>query len=244
MSSPEPPRLDQIPWSRAAEHFRRDARLILPVGSLLQHGPHLPLGTDSLIVTRLAEAIAARHEIMLAPTLPFGAGSERDREYAGSACLRGPSLRRILNDLVRDWRNQGVMEFILMTAHGFGPHLQALATVVSERARVRVVDLHAIDLSEFLDDHQGGEHAGELATSLVLHLAPERVESGRAEDLDLPPEAVRSLRSGEEPVAPPGSDGLVGFPSRGSARKGRAIFEYLVRHIGNRLASRERTDVG
>lgn len=245
MSAPDrPPRLAELTWRQAAARLRRDPRMLVPVGGLLQHGPHLPLGTDTLIVTRLAEEIARRQDVLLAPTLPYGAGSERDAEYAGSAPVRGKTLHRTLNELVSAWEKHGVEEFVLLTSHGYGPHLQALATVASDAARVRAVDLHAVDLSEYLEGHQGGEHAGEMATSLMLHLAPDLVRREEAEDLDLPPEAVGQLRVGEEPVPPPGSSGVVGRPSLASEEKGRRIFEHLVSFLGERVFARDAAPVG
>lgn len=230
-----PLRLAELTWRRAAERLRDDPRLLVPVGGLLQHGPHLPLGTDTVIVTRLAEAISRRHDVLLAPTLPYGAGSERDAEYAGSAPIRGKTLHRTLNELVSTWEEHGVEEFVFLTSHGYGPHLQALATVASETARVRSVDLHAVDLSDHLENHQGGEHAGEMATSLMLHLAPGQVRMEEAEDLELPAEAVGQLRVGEEPIPPPGSSGVLGRPSLASAEKGERVFDYLVRFLGDRI---------
>lgn len=230
-----PLRLAEMAWPEVARYLREEPRLIVPVGTLLQHGPHLPLGTDTIVVTRLADALSERNGVLVAPVLGYGAGGERDRGYAGTACLEGKTLHRTLNELVSDWEGHGVAEFCLLTTHGYGPHLQALATVASETARVRSVDLHAIDLSRYLDAHQGSEHAGELATSLLLHLEPELVRTDAIEDLELPVETVRGLRAGEEPEPPPGSPGVVGHPSRATAEKGRMIFEHLVEYIGERL---------
>lgn len=230
-----PVRLQDLTWREAAERLREDPRLMVPVGTLLQHGPHLPLGTDSIVVTRLAEALSARHRVLVAPTLPYGAGSARDGEYAGSAPIRGKTLHRTLNELVSSWEGHGVEEFVFLTTHGHGPHLQALATVASDTARVRAVDLHAIDLSDYLSSEHGGEHAGELATSFLLHLAPELVRTGAIEDVELAADDVARLREGEEPVPRPGSSGVVGHPSRASAEKGRRVFEYLVEFLGERV---------
>lgn len=239
-----PVRLLELTWREAAGRIRRDPRLLVPVGTILQHGPHLPLGTDTMIVTRLAEALSARHGVLLAPTLPYGAASDRDGEYAGSAPIRGKTLHRTLNELVSSWESHGVEEFVFLTTHGYGPHLQALATVASDTARVRAVDLHAVDLSDFLDSEHDTEHAGELATSFLLHLAPELVRTEEMEDVELSSEDVASLREGEEPVPRPGSSGVVGHPSRASAEKGRRVFEYLVAFLGDRVFARETSTSG
>lgn len=230
-----PFRLVELTWREAVRAIRSDPRLLVPVGCLVQHGPHLPLGTDIIVVRRLAEEISRRRGVLLAPTIPYGAGSERDAEYAGSAPVSGKTLHRTLNELVSSWERHGFREFVLLTAHGYGPHLQALATVVSETARVRAVDLHAVDLSEFLEVHHGGEHGGELATSLMLHLEPDLVRTEEIEDLELPNEAIARLRVGEEPVPPPGSSGVVGRPSLASAEKGGRVFEHLVEFLGERV---------
>jgi creatinine amidohydrolase len=234
-SSAGPLRLSELSWTEASEHFRRDPRLLVPVGTLLQHGPHLPLNTDTLIVTRLAERLSEEHGVALAPTLPYGVGSETEQAYAGSSCVRGKTLHRMLNELVENWEGQGVEEIYLLTAHGFGPHLQAIGTVVSGRSRIRAVDLHAVDLQAFLDAPHAEEHAGELETSLLLHLAPDLVRKDRVRDMPVEEEALRKLLVGEEPVPLPGSDGVVGCPSRASAAKGREIFEFLVQFLGDRV---------
>ena len=230
-----PERLENLTWTEAAERFRQDPRLILPVGTCMQHGPHLPLGTDAIIINRLAEAIAARHHVLLAPSLPYGTTSRRDAEYAGTASISAKTLHRLLNDLVSSWEAQGMEELVLLTGHGYGRHVYALATVVSETARIRSVDLHAIDLSRFLDSPHTREHAGELATSLMLYLAPHLVRTEAVQDGVLEERVVQGLMAGEEPVPPSGSSGIVGRPSSATAEKGRAIFRYLVDHIGSGL---------
>ena len=234
-----PLRLSDLSWTQASEQFRRDPRLLVPIGTLLQHGPHLPLGTDTVIVTRLAERLSVVYGVVLAPTLPYGVGSETEQAYAGSSCLRGKTLHRLLNELVENWERQGVEEIFLLTAHGFGPHLQAIGTVVSSRSRIRAVDLHAVDLDAYLEAPHAEEHAGELETSLLLHLAPELVCVERIRDVPLEEEELRRRLVGEEPVPLPGSAGVVGRPSRASAEKGSEIFEYLVEFLGERLLCNE-----
>lgn len=233
MPNPEAPHLTELTWTEAADWFRRDPRLMVPVGTCLQHGPHLPLNTDTVIVEAIAAGIAARHRVLVGPTVPFGAVSAPEQEYAGTASLRPKTLHRVLNELVAAWEGHGVREFILLTAHGYGPHVSAMIMVMSERARIRGVDLNAVDLSGLLQEPPG--HGGEFETSLLLHLAPHLVRREAMRDAPLGEKDLRDLLAGSEPVPPPGSEGVVGSPTLASAEKGRAIYEYLVEHIGQRL---------
>lgn len=231
---PRPTRLAHLTWPEASAWFRRDPRLIVPVGSCLQHGPHLPLVTDTLIVEAVAGGIAARYRILLAPTLPFGSGSAREDEYAGTASLRSKTLHRVLNELLTAWEEQGVEQVVLMTAHGFRGHVAALLSVVS-RARIRVVDVKTADVSRFLSAPDLPDHAGELETSLLLHLAPELVRRDEIRDHVPPDPEWMELLEGSQAVPPEGSPGVVGRPTEASAEKGRQIYEHLVEHIGSRL---------
>lgn len=230
-----PPRLDRLTWKEAAAWFRRDPRLLLPVGTCLQHGPHLALGADTAIVEAVADALAARHGVLLAPTLAYGASSERERAYAGTASLRPKTLHRVLNELVARWEAHGVWEFLLITAQGYGPHVSALLAVLAERARIRAVDLNGVDVSRFLSSPPGPEHAAEFETSLLLHLDPDLVRTEEIRDPEPADGEGDGATAGTEAVPPEGSPGVVGRPSAATAEKGRAIYAYLVDHIGGRL---------
>lgn len=225
-------RLDRLSWPEAAEWFRRDPRVLLPVGTCLQHGPHLPLGTDTLLVERLAADLGRLTGILLAPTVPYGVCSEIEREYAGTGALGQKTLHRMLNELVGSWERQGLEEVILMTVHGYGPHIQAMAAVLADVVRVRALDIHAIDLGAFLQGGEGNEHAGELETALMLHLAPELV---RIEAIEDAPRTPGRRTSQYEPVPQPGSPGVVGRPGRATADNGRRMYEYLLEYIAMRL---------
>lgn len=229
------PRLAELAWTKAAEWFRRDPRLILPAASCVQHGPHLPLGSDEIIVTAIAEGIAERHSVLLGPTLPFGAVSNRDQAYAGTAGLGEKTLHRVLNELIAGWEGHGVREFVLLTSHGYGPHYGALVSAISNRARIRAIDINVVDLAPILGSPPPVERAGEVETSLLLHLAPELVSMDLARDEVVEDPVLERLLDGSEPVPLPGSAGVIGSPSLAEPEKGKRIYEYLVAYIGDRL---------
>jgi len=227
-------RLDRLSWPEAAEWFRRNPRLLLPVGSCIQHGPHLPLSTDTVIVENLARDVGARAGLLLAPTMAFGVACELDQAYAGTASLDRKTLHRALNELVDTWGKQGLEEIILITTNGFARNIQALAMVMADTVRVRAIDTHALDLSAFLAQGNAPERGGELETSLMLYLEPELVRQEWI--LDSVSETATTGDVGAS--APmPGSPGVVGRPSLASAEKGQRIYEHIVDAITARLAT-------
>jgi len=191
------------------------------------------LGADTIVVERLAQAVSENTGILVAPTLAYGVSSDIERSYAGSAALERKTLHRVLNELVDSWERQGLEEIVLMTAHGYGPHIQAMAAVVADTVRVRAVDIHAIDLAAFLQGGSEAEHAGEMDTAILLHLAPELVREDRVADGEPGGRILRAVR--DEPVPPLGSPGVVGRPSLATGESGRRICEYLVDYISRRL---------
>ena len=79
--------LDELSWIDVAAHLARDARLIIPVGALEQHGPHLPLGSNVLIARSLAVDLSGEFGVLRAPTMYYGVNVRTERAFAGTASL-------------------------------------------------------------------------------------------------------------------------------------------------------------
>src|SRR6185436_11723406 len=150
LAANQPRRIKELIPMQIEAILADDPRLIIPVGTCEQHGPHLPLGCDTIIVDRLADDLSAEFGVLRAPTVEYGVNSGTERIFAGNGSVRKKTLHRMLNDLLDSWESSGFEEFILLTAHGHDPHQEALATVITKRARVRVVDLFAVNLSDLL----------------------------------------------------------------------------------------------
>jgi creatinine amidohydrolase len=221
--------------AEARSALEADPRLIVPVGTCEHHGAHLPLGCDTLVVERLADELSAEFGILVAPTIEYGVNFVTRQPLPGSASVRRKTLRRWVNDLLLDWERQGVREFLILTAHGHAPHQEALGTVVTEQARVRVIDILSIDLGALVERPEGPIHGGEVDTSLALFVAPHLVRMAEARDIILPESSVRRYRRGSSPGLPRGSDAGVGTPTRASAELGRRIFEFIKERIRSRV---------
>jgi creatinine amidohydrolase len=213
----------------------RDSRLLVPVGTCEQHGPHLPLGCDTLIVERLADDLSAGFGILRAPTVPYGVNTATKRAYPGNAAVRRKTLHRWMNDLLGSWEQGGVDTFIILTAHGHDPHQEALSTLLTRRARVFTVDIFALDFTGYLEEPGGQTHGGELDTSLMLHLAPELVHMDLAQDYPLSERQVERYRRRATGSVPARSPGSVGRPSLASAEKGARLYKMIHDRIATRV---------
>jgi creatinine amidohydrolase len=229
-----PLRIKEMTPGAIQQALARDPRLLVPVGTCEPHGAHLPLGCDTIVVERLTDELSAEFGILRAPTIEYGVNAEGRQAPAGNASLRRKTLRRALNDLLLDWERQGVGEFIIVTMHGHAPHQEALTTVVTEQARVRVIDILALDFSAVVA-HGGPIHGGEVDTSLVLFVAPHLVDLPQARDFILPERAVQRYRRGTGMFLPPGAQGSVGAPTRASAETGQRLFELIKDRIRTRV---------
>jgi creatinine amidohydrolase len=234
VAPPEPRRVKRMRPAEIATLIDRDPRLIIPVGTCEQHGPHMPLGCDTIIVERLAADLSAEFAVLLAPTVEYGVNVETERGFAGNASLRKKTLHRMLNDLLDTWEANGIREFILLTAHEHDPHLEALSTVITSEARVRVVDIFSVDLKDLLEGQDDPMHGDEVDTSLLLYIAPELVSMEVAQDYMMSRDELRRYRRGWLRV-PRASPGSIGRPRLASADKGRALYERLYTRIRERV---------
>lgn len=215
--------LDELSWIDVAAHLARDPRLIVPVGALEQHGPHLPLGANVLIARQFSVDLSQEFGVLRAPTFGFGVNVQTERAYAGTASLGRKTLHRALNELIDAWESHGISEFIIITAHRHDPHLEALATLLATESRVRVIDIWDVPIHDLIEGQETAEHAGEAETSLMLHLYPDLVRMDRARDFKLSAEEFRRYRRGSMPAPPAGGTGCVGRPSLATADKGQRI---------------------
>jgi creatinine amidohydrolase len=220
--------------AEVAAIIAEDPRLIIPVGTCEQHGPHLPIGTASIIAERLADDLSAEYGVVRAPTIEYGVNVVTERSFAGNASMRKKTLHRMLNDLLASWEVTGFREFILLTAHDHDPHQEALATVITSVARVRVVDIFAVDVSDLLEGQREHMHGGEVDTSLMLYLEPRLVRMELAQDYMMSREALRRYRRGWLRV-PQGSPGSIGRPTLATAAKGQALYRRLRDRISERI---------
>lgn len=235
MSAGQPLRIKELTPDAVRSAAAANARLILPVGTTEQHGRHLPIGADSLIVERLADDLSAEFQVLRAPTIEYGVNDNIKRVFSGGASVRRKTLRRWVNDLLPDWELLGITEILLLTMNGYAPHQEALGTVVAPHARVRVIDILSIDFSSLIEHPEDPIHGGEVDTSLVMFVRPDLVRPDAAVDYILPEQDLRRYRKGASLSLPPASSGSLGRSSKASADKGRRLYEFIYARLRERV---------
>ncbi len=198
--------------------------LAVPLGATEQHGPHLPLSTDTDVAVALAERLAlARPGVIVAPALPYGSSGEH-AGFAGTLSIGQDALELVLLELVRSADDFAAV--LLVSGHGGNaqPLGRAIAKLRAEGRRVGAWSPR----TEMLPAGLADAHAGRLETSLLLALEPATVRLDRAEAGDLRPvvELEPLLRNGG--VRAVSANGVLGDPAGASAEEGRVLLAALV----------------
>jgi mycofactocin precursor peptide peptidase len=227
-------RLGSHTWTEVDADLSRFL-LAVPVGSTEQHGPHLPLDTDTRVAVALCEALAsANGDVIVAPALSYGASGE----HAGFGSTLSIGTEALSHTLIELVRSASAFSGVIIV-NGHGGNRDALAEVS------RVAGIERRGLLVWSPNITGGDpHAGHVETSLMAHLAPgavrwERVVVGRVEPLATLIDQVRE--SGVRAVSP---TGVLGDPRRASAAAGRELFEAMVAALGRAVDRWDRARLG
>jgi len=205
--------------------------LAIPLGSLEQHGPHLPLDTDSRIAVAIAVGLARRcRGVTVAPVVSYGASGEH-ADFPGTLLIGHDVLADLLVELVRSAR-RSFAGVVFVNAHGGN---EEALTAARHRCTAEGDDV----LVWRATTRPGGDaHAGRTETSLLLAIAPEAVRLDLAEPGCTEPLATLLPRLRSEGVRPVSSNGVLGDPTGASVDEGRVLLDDLVRDLAATVSTR------
>lgn len=224
--------LTGLAWTRLPER----PLVLVPLGSTEQHGPHLPLDTDTRIAAAVAHGAARRlrlgplpaDEVLVAPPIGYTASGEH-QSFPGTMSIGNEALRFLLLEFVRSvslWSGR----IVFVNAHG--GNLRSLSGAVGQLIEEGQDVAWVPCATESVD-----AHAGHTETSLLLHLAPESVDMTLAEPGNTAPieQLMPSIiAGGVEAVSP---SGVLGDPTTATAEEGARVHEALVADVAERIAA-------
>ncbi len=230
--------LDELSTKEAAQAAKDGTVVIFPVGSVEEHGDHLPLCTDSVQPEYIALEVAKKTGCLVAPPFRYGI-CNATRNFPGTITIQFDTLYNIAHDILTELIRNGFNRIIVLSGHAGNSHMVALRLAAQDvlikndesgkEGKIRIMVLSDFDFAEELTpqyaDQKDG-HAGTLETSRMMAIKPELVKAnGKASVWQMPRFEV---------VAHPElyfPSGVNGDPTAASADKGQKINEYIVEQV-------------
>jgi len=247
----KPKRFEEVIGCQVEEAFSPQSLAILPLGSLEYHGPHNPLGVDSIIISGIAERVAIRTKGLLFPTVTFTQCPSHTAHFRGTISIRPEVMTMYFADILRNILHLGIRKVFILNGHdgNIGPGRGAIAQVADE---TKDSALMFASWWEFLSGemmratgmfHQangGHGHGGPLETSAVAAFRPDLVHLDQARDLPEPPDLSGGAPYFLQKSMAADWPGYSGHVSEASPEKGRKLVQIsedaIVKLIENWLA--------
>jgi creatinine amidohydrolase len=176
--------IEELTWKDIEDYLLRDDLILLPVGSIEQHGPHLPLGTDSIDVQFVAVKAAERCNVLVAPILKYGI-SQHHMDFAGTISLTPDTLIQTIVEVCRCLAHHGFRKILLINGHG-GNNASLDVSIIKMKNDLKDVIIGQVFLMSLHDgiknllEDKYRYHADETETSMMLATAPHLVKRERA----------------------------------------------------------------
>ncbi|MEM7029897.1 MAG: creatininase family protein [Chloroflexota bacterium] len=247
MSNPKPTRyLTHMAWPDVAALDKKEGVVILPIGAIEQHGPHLPTQTDTMIATHMVDATLAQLpdavKAWALPTLNYGKSTEH-LKFPGTISLSADTLVRVLHDIGRSISRAGFRRLAFVNGHGGNI---ALLDMVARDIRAETgLMCFCVHPGFYLEppfpitpeEQRYGLHAGETETSLILAIQPDTVQMDKATKRfpDFPETDTPLFFVGKASAAWLAHDwsdnGVFGDATLGTAEKGEALIEVAITYL-------------
>ena len=233
----------ELTWPEAEDKFKEVDIALLPVGSIEQHGPHLPLDTDSFDAEYLARCIAeicSDPKPLVMPLISYGVSYEHDA-FKGTISIANETLSRIVYEIGMSVAKNGIRKLVIINGHGGNtPALNYAAQMINRDARIFVCvdtgETSDIDVSRIVET-PNDVHAGEIETSTSLAVRPHLVRLQKA-SRKIPRFSSRYLNftakrwvSWYAYTDRISKTGVIGDPTKASREKGEKIWQIMIAHL-------------
>jgi creatinine amidohydrolase len=233
-NSVKPARFEETVGFELADVVSRSPLAVLPLGSLEFHGAHNPLGSDSIIISGIAEQVAARTKGLLFPTIRFTQCPAHTAHFSGTMSVRPEVMTMYFADVLRNIVHLGFRKVFILNGHdgNIGPARGAIAQVADQSKDSALLfaswwEFLPTEMLKKLDIfHQangGHGHGGPLETSAVAAFRPDLVHLDQVKDLPQPPDLSGGPPYFLQKSTAEGWPGYSGKVSEASPDKGKMI---------------------
>jgi creatinine amidohydrolase len=200
---------------------------IIPVGSTEQHGPHLPISTDSDIVTEIASRLSERINGSLLPTITYGISNEHFPFF--NLSIKKSTLSKILEDLCESLIKNGISKILIINGH-YG-NLNSLKSFEKKQKKNRRIKI----FSYWKYMERDFDHAGNIETSIMLAISKnvnmKKAEKGFQTDGMTKQEILKINKLAQKSFPKVTENGIWGDPTKSSARLGKKIIKEVVDNL-------------
>jgi creatinine amidohydrolase len=226
--------LENLTWVEAEKLLKPETVVVIPLGAAAkEHGPHLKLKNDFLISEYLKNRTLEKADVVIAPTINYHF-YPAFVEYPGSTSLRLETARDLVIDICKSLSRYGVRRFYILntgisTLRALKPAAEMLA---ADGILMQYTDLikHTGAVEKAIGKQEGGTHADEIETSMMLYIAPDSVDMKKAVK-DYHPSKGRLTRDPNNKEGTYSATGIWGDPTLATREKGRKVMEALVTGI-------------
>jgi len=235
--------LAEMTWPEAEQRLKKVDVALLPVGSIEQHGPHLPLDTDAFDADYLCREVARAcrpPRPLVLPLISYGVSYHHD-SFKGTVSVSPETLSRLVHEIGMNVARQGITKLVIVNGHGGNsPALHFAAQMINRDAHI----FTCVDTGESSDtdveamsETPNDVHAGEIETSTTLAVRPELVETDKirrhvprfsSRYLDFTSKRSVGWYVRTEKISP---TGVLGDPTKADAEKGRKMWDVMIRNL-------------
>ena len=234
--------IEEMTPQEIIEALKEVDTVVVPLGTVEQHGPHLPVGTDALIPITVAKHVAEKTRVLVAPPIYYG-NSLSMADMKGVFTITPDSLATLLLDLCRSFAKQGFKRIIFLNGHGGN---KQVLNFIGQKARMETGALIArIDWWDIVTEEipticeKVVQHADEGETSMMLACRPELVDMKKATRDSTSEKLTNELTDGKPKNLPQvfvsftkwSKTGLIGDATKASKAKGEKIMKAVVNNI-------------
>jgi creatinine amidohydrolase len=225
--------IEEMTMTEFEEGLKRTQTVLIPFGSVEEHGPHLPLSTDTIEAYEVCKKASLQIPLFVAPTIPYG-NCRSTACHPGTISISTNTLKSLFRDIVISLRGHGLHNFIALSGHAGGAHCMALQEagegLIAEFADITLAVVTELDLARqegaSLIETRGDSHAGEIETSRILHSHSHLVKGCAPAEFPRFPAGI--LVRNKRQYWP---GGVWGDPGKASAEKGARLEELVVRKL-------------